>query len=77
MNNSFQRFFQQLIPFAILGLMVFVGMALFVLFSYFLLWGFIIAGIFWLIAMFKGFFKVKEQKKEQHGRIIEHDSKDK
>ena len=71
MDNKLQTFFEQLIPFIILGIAIALVVGLFIMLSYVLVWGLIIGGVIWLVAMIKNYFY--KAKTSDKGRVIEHD----
>jgi hypothetical protein len=75
MITKFQVFWQNLIPFLILGFIVALGISIFIMFSYVLIWGFIIGAVFWAVAWIKRFFFPKSEIMNSEGRIIEQDKK--
>ena len=58
MDNKLQKFFEQLIPFIILGIAIALVVGLFIMLSYVLVWGLIIGGVIWLVAMIKNYFQI-------------------
>lgn len=80
MNSKLQQFFENIIPFFMLGISIALVVGLFILFSYVLVWGLLIGAVLWAISAIKSYFFTSNttQKKAMHmkGRIIEHEDKD-
>ncbi|MCL9685273.1 hypothetical protein [Legionella maioricensis] len=76
MNDKLQKFFENLLPFVLVGVAIALVIGLLFMFFYIAVWGLIIGGILWLIALIKQYlFPDKTIKNEEEGRVIEHDDK--
>lgn len=77
MNNKLQKYFENLIPFLILGIFIAISISLLFVFSYILVWGLLIGGVIWVVMTTLQFFfkKDKTPPPKKKGRIIEHDDK--
>ncbi|BCA96721.1 hypothetical protein TUM19329_30820 [Legionella antarctica] len=76
MNEKMQKIFENLLPFVVVGVAIALFIGLLFMFFYIAVWGLIIGGVLWLIALAKQYlFPDKSTRKEDEGRIIEHDDK--
>lgn len=75
MDNKLQKFFENLLPFALIGVAVVVCISLLFLFFYVAVWGLILGAILWLGSLAKRYLFPPTSLKKEKGRIIEHDNK--
>ncbi len=77
MNGKLPRFFENLIPYLMLGIAIAIIIGLFIMFSYILLWGLLVGGVLWLISLVKSLFSPRRSRSKPaaktKGRVIEHD----
>ena len=80
MNLQLKKLLNQITPFVILGICIFLFFGLFVMLFYVLLWGILIGIVLWIAAWIKSyFFKSRSSNITNHhdhkpvGRTIEHD----
>ena len=73
--NVLQRFFETIVPFLVIGLLIAVTVAIAIMMFYVLLWGVAIGLIIYAAAWVKNkVCPAKQPPPETHGRVIEHDS---
>jgi hypothetical protein len=73
MNDKLQHFFENIIPFALIGISIAVGISLLFLFFHLAIWGLIIGAILWFFTLAKQYLFPDQSLKKEKGRIIEHD----
>ena len=69
--NKLELFFEQLIPFVLLGIAIAFTVGLIIVFSYVLMWGILLGGIIWIVFIIHHYFSSRSSGKRD-GSIIEH-----
>lgn len=75
MNYNLQKFFENLIPFLVIGIAIALFVGLLFMFFYVAIWGILLGSVLYLIVLAKNFFFPKKPAIKEKGRVIEHDDK--